>query len=196
MGRKPIYKYRKTLTAKMEMWLIDLLPQIQKEDLSSLTIDRIAAITNKSKSTIYEYFSSKDDIIILSISKRIELLDKLPDINKDKPLLDIYFEVINWLIKNLQDISFIFLTQIKTHFPSCWEIIDQFMFKLLSFLKEIYTKGINKNLFTNIPIDLLLALDKFFISEYIANSRKETTLDKLIQAYVNLRLNGLLIKQT
>ena len=63
MGRKSVSRKRKAITPKVKQWLSELLIRIQFEDLKQLTMDDIARLAGTSKSTIYEYFNSKEEII-------------------------------------------------------------------------------------------------------------------------------------
>tara|TARA_B100000795_G_scaffold4331_1_gene3014 strand:+ start:27210 stop:27401 length:192 start_codon:yes stop_codon:yes gene_type:complete len=55
MGRKSLNKNRKPITKKIENWLHELLLELQNKDLNKLTIDDLAKLAKKSKSTIYIY---------------------------------------------------------------------------------------------------------------------------------------------
>ena len=61
MGRKTLVKDIKPLSAKAENWLRELFPKLLDKTLHKLTLDELAHLTNKSKSTLYSYFATKEE---------------------------------------------------------------------------------------------------------------------------------------
>jgi len=88
MGRKSTNKDRKELSPKMEKWVDSLISKLQGEDISKLTLDDIATKSNISKSTIYEYFATKESIIETMVKRRIEDLDQFPRHTKGANVLE------------------------------------------------------------------------------------------------------------
>lgn len=191
MGRKSIEKVRKPLSAKMEIWLDDLIPAIADKNLSQLTIDELAAHTNKSKSTIYEYFESKQEIIHAAIENRITKLDALPEVAEGESVLTTFNSLTNWLIKHLNDVSFSMLHQLKKDFEHTWELINEFMNKLLETLKNLYLEGIKHGVFRPVSVEIMIALDEFFITKWLSQTNKHQTIDQMVFDYVDIRLNGI-----
>jgi len=192
MGRKSTEKTRKPLSPKMEIWLDDLIPAIAGKNLSSLTIDDLAIITKKSKSTIYEYFKSKQEIIYAAVKRRISKLDDLPKPSETESVLFTYNALIEWLIKHLNDISFSFLNQLEQNFEHSWKLINEFMNRLLKTLKNLYKQGIQQGVFRAISVEILIDLDEFFITKWLSREDKDQTIDKMILDYVDIRLNGII----
>ena len=191
MGRKSTEKTRKPLSPKMEIWLDDLIPAIAGKNLSSLTIDDLAIITKKSKSTIYEYFKSKQEIIYAAVKRRISKLADLPKPSETESVLFTYNTLIEWLIKHLDDISFSFLNQLEQNFEHSWKLINEFMNRLLKTLKNLYKQGIQQGVFREISVEILIDLDEFFITKWLSREDKNQTIDKMILDYVDIRLNGI-----
>lgn len=192
MGRKSIDRSRKKLSNKMEQWVDSILATLQHENLSELTVDDIAKLTSKSKSTIYEYFDSKESIILTAVERRLEQLEAIPQVEDHQSILDSYLALVNWLANNLQDISFNLLFQLKSDFPASWDSVESFQSDLLHTLQKHYEAGIEAGLFRNMPVDLLVEMDRHFIMTWLSASTKEQTIDQLIHSYVDLRLNGIL----
>ncbi|MEL6253373.1 MAG: TetR family transcriptional regulator, partial [Bacteroidota bacterium] len=67
MGRKSTDKKRKKLSPKMLIWLKELLPLVQEMNLKEMSMDELAKVGKKSKSTLYEYFVSKEEIIAAAV---------------------------------------------------------------------------------------------------------------------------------
>ena len=63
MGRKAINKKRKPLNTKQQKWLGEVLPYFYKNGMRKPTMDDIAEQLNLTKATIYNYYSSKEDLI-------------------------------------------------------------------------------------------------------------------------------------
>lgn len=195
MGRKSTVKNRKQLSKKMISWLEQLLPSIQDESLDSITINDISKKTAISKSTLYEYFESKEEIITKAIEIRLNKVDlSAITIDSNQSILLQYTKLIERLTSRLNDISFHFIFQVKDQFNEAWQVISLFMDKLIDLLKELYTVGIKQNIFRPVSIDLLLKLDQYFITEWLSSSKQNKTIDQLILDYVDLRLNGIVIK--
>ena len=191
MGRKSIDKTRKPLSKKMKSWLDELIPAIAGQDLSKLTIDDIAKLTKKSKSTIYEYFESKQDIIYSAVKHRIEKLDDLPIPSEDESVLVTYNSLITWLIQHLDDVSFSFLNQLESNFEHSWELINEFMRRLLDTLRRLYESGIKQGVFRSVSMEILMDLDEFFITKWLSREDIDQTIDTLVADYVDIRLNGI-----
>lgn len=177
----------------MEEWLDQLIPSLADKDLSNLNIDDIAKITKKSKSTIYEYFESKESIIYTAVSRKIKKLDGLPKSSHSSSPITLFEALINWLIKHLNDVSFSFLYQLENDYIEAWALVKEFMSKLLQMLKKLYLDGIKKGEFRHVSVDLLLVIDQYFITKWLSlQANKLETVDKLIVDYVDIRLNGIL----
>ena len=191
MGRKSVDRTRKPLSKKMGFWVDSLIPAIAGKNLTDLTIDEIAALTKKSKSTIYEYFESKEDIIFTAVERRISKLDDLPVTPENTSVLIAYNQLIEWLINHLSDVSFSFLNQLETHFAESWAIVQEFMSELLNTLQTLYEQGIQQGVFRSVSVEILIAMDEFFIKQWLSKNDKNDTIDKMIFDYVDIRLNGI-----
>ena len=176
----------------MDSWLDQLIPALADQNLSQLTIDDIAALTKKSKSTIYEYFEAKNDIIYAAVQRRVSKIDHLPNAAEGESVFAAYHSLIDWLVTHVDDISFSFLNQLENNFNDSWELIVGFMQKLLNTLKALYARGIEENVFRPVSLEILMAMDEFFILKSLSQSDKSQTIDHLVVAYVDIRLNGIL----
>ncbi len=198
MGRKSIARKRKPITPKVQTWLKALLVRIQYEDLEQLKIDDIAKLAGTSKSTIYEYFGSKEEILEACCATRINQLttDVLQLSQKDLDTTDLYTSLVEAFAEGVSDISFSFLQHIKLHYPQAWTLIDQFTDLYVDLLKNLYQKGIEEGLYNAVSIDLLGHIDKLFIIQVVTNpsifSDEQYHISELIRDYLNLRLVGLL----
>lgn len=197
MGRKSLSKERKQLTKKVSQWLAELLVQLQDEDIQNLTIDDIAKLAGKSKSTIYEYFVSKEEILLAACQTRIDLLskhifDSLPE--SDDPQIA-YHYLMEEFSNGISDISISFLQEVKQYYPGVWEVIDDFTNLFIDLLQGLYKKGIEGGYFNPISIELMTNIDKYFVTEVVTNrsmfSDSKYTLSDVVRDYLKLRLGGL-----
>tara|TARA_B100000795_G_scaffold263054_1_gene241687 strand:- start:15820 stop:16428 length:609 start_codon:yes stop_codon:yes gene_type:complete len=200
MGRKSHVKPRKPITKKVNLWLEELLIQLQYKDLEKLTIDDLAELAEKSKSTIYQYFKSKEDVLLAVCQTRVDSLTEviLETLQQKPTTIQLYKRLLEILANGTAGISISFLQTIKKNYPKVWLVIEKFTDNFIEILKEQYKIGITEGVFNAISIDLMTHLDRIFIMEVVTNPKlfndKEFTITNLISDYLNLRLVGLLKK--
>jgi len=198
MGRKSTTKSRKAKTKKVEKWTKAILPKLKHTDLGELTMDDLAILMKKSKSTIYEYFKTKEEVFEYITQIRIDYLyDYKSEITSEIIQLDYQYEVLTTILsKGAQDISAFYLKQLQLHYPTAWKIIDDFLLDLLEDLKRFYKNGIESKLFKPISIDLMIKLDQYFILQLITDdtffSNSKETLETIIKDYMLLKFEGLM----
>lgn len=198
MGRKSLVKDRKNKDKKVEQWTLAILPKLKHEDLGDLTMDDLAVLMNKSKSTIYQYFTTKEEIFEYITQVRIDYLYAYKDeITGEISQLDYHYETLaRILTEGAKDISSFYLKQLQEHYPTAWKIIEDFLFGLLEDLKQFYIYGIEHKLLKPVSIELLTKLDQYFIMQLITddkffNQTKET-LESIIKDYMFLKFEGLM----
>lgn len=198
MGRKSLTRKRKAVTHRTNKWLSKLLLGLQHEDLEALTIDDIARISGKSKSTIYEYFATKEDILFAACNTRTESLQAaIAQIGEQQlNTVGLYTQLIEIFAQGTADISIAFLQSIRQHYPEAWSVIDAFTTNFVELLKVLYEQGIATGIYNPVSVELLAHLDKLFITQVVTNptifSDEKFTLSSLVRDYLNLRLTGLL----
>lgn len=198
MGRKSSGKRRKEISSKMQLWLKDLLPLIQEVDLKEMSMDELAELGGKSKSTLYEYFESKEEILMMAIRGLVFQLGQY-DISRSNEatlIVEDYQKMIEWIATHVQDISFGFITQLRRAFPTIWEQVEVFLQVVLDDIRGLYERGIKAGVFKEVSIDLLIGLDRFFVMEWITQNENRDSqagsLDQLIRDYVDIRMQGIL----
>lgn len=198
MGRKSVARKRKAVTERTNKWLGELLENLQHEHLETLTINDIADIAGKSKSTIYEYFESKEDILLAACQTRtVQLSSAIQQTsNQQLPTLELYPKLMDIFAQGTANISIAFLQSVKEHYPSAWSVIDDFINDYVALLQIHYQQGIDEGLYNPVSVELLAHLDKLFVVQVVTNpnifSDEKYTLSNLIKDYLNLRLTGLL----
>jgi len=193
MGRKSLDKQRIENDAKTDLWLENLLPLLQDRNLAKLNMDQIAKLIGKSKSTIYQYFSTKDEIFDRLVDIKLQQMqDSISGNHDNKSILELYEHFVICICKGLDGITIQFIDQMKTVFPAVWVKVEDFMSQVLSFLEMLYLKGCKEGIFKNYPLSILLGMDEFFMYQYITRpDRPISDVDELVKHYMALRLEGL-----
>ncbi|MDW3648351.1 MAG: TetR/AcrR family transcriptional regulator [Bacteroidia bacterium] len=197
MGRKSTDKERKKLSPKMQAWLKDLLPLIQEKNLKEMSMDELAKIGKKSKSTLYEYFVSKEEI--LSAAVRLLILNlggyQLSRKKEAEHIVKDLYTLIEWIAGGVKHISFSLIGQIKADFPEIWEEVDMYLKGVLKELESLYVQGMEVGAFRKMPVNLLLSLDQYFVMEWISQQdNSQLSLEQMIHDYVDIRMKGILIE--
>jgi AcrR family transcriptional regulator len=200
MGRKSLSRKRKEITPKVNSWLGELLLQLQYEDLDKLPMDDIARLVGKSKSTIYEYFESKEDIFLAACQTRLRFLVEsgLNGVQQGCSTVERYERLVEVFAEGTAGISIHFLQSIKQQYPKAWEAIEGFTNSYIDLLKEQYRQGMAEGIYNPISIELLGFLDRLFVTQVVTNpdffSDEQYTISNLVRDYLKLRLHGLLKK--
>lgn len=200
MGRTSSLKKRKKRTEKVAVWTQPLLQKIKYADLNKVTMTDLAKLMGKSKSTVYEYFTTKQELFEYITIHRIR---QLSSYQIEIEIATVDFEVyianfINILTEGTRDISAHYLSQLKTHFKASWNLVMDFLKRILKDLQILYTRGIEQGIFHNISTELITKLDEYFIIQLITDYRfveqSGQSLQKLIKDYLFLKFEGLKIR--
>ncbi len=199
MGRKSIERARKPLNDKARSWVRQLVPLLQDQKLDKLTLDELAVLMGKSKSTIYSYFSTKEEIYQTTV--QLVLNDLAESISeeeiKEQNMAVVLRSMLLTIAKGIEGISINFLEQLQKHFPEIWATIEDFTDNLLATFESIYEKGMEEGSFRSFNLPLLLALDRHFVMSIMTDSKNFSDqgmgLDDLVVEYLELRLNALRI---
>lgn len=197
MGRKSIDRERKPLTKKAKRWVRELTPLLQNKDLDKLTLDQLAELAGKSKSTIYTYFSTKEEIFLTVTQFVLEDLQFAisSEATSGNDMEQALSKILLNISKGIEGISIGYLEQLQKHFPGIWAVIEQFTTKVLTNLAKIYEKGMMQGTFKPFSVSLLTALDRHFVMNIMTDasnfSQQGLTLKDLVQEYLELRLSAL-----
>ena len=197
MGRKAIVRERKPLNDKARNWVRNVVPLLQDQALDKLTLDQLAELMGKSKSTIYSYFSTKEEIYQTAVQLVLDsLVDTIsPEAIEGENMEAVLEQMLMTISEGIEGISIHFLEQIQKHFPDVWLIIEGFTDLLIANFKEIYSRGMRAGTFRPYNLELLLALDKHFVMSIMTDTSKfeeqGLTLNLLVKDYIELRLFAL-----
>lgn len=197
MGRKPLQRLRKSDPKKTKIWLEQLLPQLQTLDLEALTMDDLARLIGKSKSTLYEYFPTKEILLLESVRIRLDALAELRSMIDftEGDIKTLYINYITVISNVVADVSISFLEVIEKGFPIIWAEILSTLQGIIDDLTQLYSIGIQRKEFKKVSVQWLIEIDRFFVTKLINNtklwSNQPIGLDQLIQEYLLIRLDGL-----
>lgn len=197
MGRKPLDKHRNSNDEKKKRWIKKSIQLFQLSGLNKVTMDEFAKRLEVSKATIYNHFKSRDEIIEMAVSYKIDEINKFKDffVDKDLDFLEKYYKGIKYYTEQLSDVSHILLKDIKNLYPEMWQDVQVFQGKSSKVLYEYYTKGKQLGYFKDINIDMLVISDKWFFETVLhTNFLLEKNLDAetAFDEYFKMKFKGLL----
>ncbi|WP_299835353.1 TetR/AcrR family transcriptional regulator [uncultured Tenacibaculum sp.] len=197
MGRKALDRERKQLSKKAEAWVKELFYKVQYEKLDKLTLDELAALVQKSKSTIYTYFKTKEEIYATMVGMVLQNLEEVvfDELEDGADVINIYETILLKISDSIEGISIHFLDEIQTNFPQIWNEIKQVTDHVLSTFSLIYKRGMKTGVFADFNINLLLAMDNAFIMNIMTDhdsfKDEDLSLKDVVNQYLKLRINAL-----
>lgn len=198
MGRKSSNKARKDNPKRRREWIIELYPYFRDNGLKDLRMDKVAELLGKSKSTVYEYFNSKEEIVAETIVYKLETLIGYEQIlmNKEESLKNRYLLLMEFMIPVLTDISSLLMNDIKEYYPTLWENVNAFYNRAAEALESYYAEGIEKKAFRNIHPAILAHADRFFFQELVDPKflqEKGISANDAFKEYFELKFKGLML---
>jgi AcrR family transcriptional regulator len=200
MGRKSIEKERKVLRKKQQKWLAKSLPFFYKNGITNPTMNEIADYLGLSKATIYNYYESKDELVYDSLWTKLKEMDKFKDLLFDERLdyIERYFEGVKFATRSLMGMTEIYLNDLKTHYPKCWESVELYKEKSVENLKLYYQNGIDRGIFRKFNIDVMASYDLAFFDMMINPEfliKNNIRIQTAFYEYFNMKFNGILVER-
>ena len=197
MGRKAINKERKPLNTKQQKWLGEVMPYFYKNGVRKPTMDDIAEHLHLSKATIYNYYSSKEDLIHDALWFKLVELQKFRDLLFDDSVefKERYYKGAQFFTKSLKGMSALYLEDLKNYFPKTWADIDLFREKSVENIKTYYQAGINKEIFRNFNVHMMAEADLFFFDMMIDAKflrKNNITVEVAFDQYFKMKFDGVL----
>jgi AcrR family transcriptional regulator len=125
------------------------------------TMDEVASELKMSKKTIYKFFPSKDELIH-SIAKHFmnKMKNKiLPALNTEKNAIEKLEALMQILAKASEKISTARMEEMKRHFPSLWNEIDNFRTEMMfGNITKIIEQGKAEGLFIDYPTSIIMTI--------------------------------------
>lgn len=166
MGRNSIKKARNSNVKKRELYIVSLTETFKKHGLKKYTMDSIAAELNVTKATLYHYFSSKDEMVEISLMRLLGQLGGFEAIAKNNELdFEVRFYKMLELFSNVfADISNIYLADLQTEYPLMWQQVQLFTEYVTSVLTNFYNEGKKVGVFKEINTAILVISDRMFLN--------------------------------
>lgn len=198
MGRKSSEKPRKQDRTKTARWLPLLFKALQKRGLEGLTMDEVAGLLGKSKTTLYAYYRTKEALLADMLAwKLAEVAASLPRLEDPALPFDVrYKTAMGEAVAALADVDAGFLGELERLHPTLWVSVEQLMEQAVAALADFYAAGIKAGAFNDLSPALLSESDRYFFRlmtrpEWLHT--KGLTVQQAFAGYLRMKFEGLLI---
>ncbi|MFO7526034.1 MAG: TetR/AcrR family transcriptional regulator [Ignavibacteriaceae bacterium] len=123
------------------------------------TMDEIASELRMSKKTIYKFFPSKDELVHTIVKYFMHRMKSkiVPALQSDKNAIEKLGDLINILAKASEKISAARLDELKRHYPSLWNEIDNFRTEMMfGNITKVIDQGKKEGLFLDYPTSIIM----------------------------------------
>ena len=123
------------------------------------TMDEIASELRMSKKTIYKFFPSKNDLVHAIAKFFMNRMKNtiLPALNSDKNAIEKLGDLIKILAKASEKISAVRMEELKRHYPSLWNEIDNFRTEMMfGNITRVIDQGKKEGLFADYPTNIIM----------------------------------------
>lgn len=196
MGRKSGKKEVYDNPELKNEWALSLMPHFQEKGIKGFGMDKVAAVLEKSKATVYKYFRTREEILEIIIQHKIQRISSFEKKISDSSLSyeDRYFTAVSILSESIGDISTKFLMDLKKYHPDLWLNIEVFRDYAIGVLCEFYREGIKEKKIREVDLSILKLADELFFSallnpEFLAESK--LSLQKAFEEYFELKWRGM-----
>lgn len=200
MGRKSIEKPRNSNAEKRTKWIRQLFPFFKSRGLAGFNMDDVSDFLMISKATIYNHYSSKDEIIDFYLSEKCRDFDKFNELisNQTYSIPDRYQKSLYHLLKHMCDLNPVVREDLKSYYPEKWDAFMVLLDDHLNRLKKLYQTGIDQGIFNPVNPKLLSVCDRnmlLFLSDSENLSKCGLTMRSAFDEFMYMRRSGL-INQT
>lgn len=197
MGRNSIKKPRLKNPKKKQEIIEGLIEFFKKQSLATSNMDEIAEGLNKSKATLYKYYSSKEKMVADLVSYKVAEISKFALIlnNKEIPFTQRYEKSFILLQEHISDISNDFLEDLKTVFPTIYKYIEQLINTAVQLLTQYYEEGMQKGFFNKLNARMLSLNDLILFRSFSDPQflkENNLTIQQAFQDYYEIRCKGLM----
>jgi AcrR family transcriptional regulator len=130
-----------------------------KEGFYKTTMDDVASELGVSKKTIYKFFPSKEELVKAIVHHFMNRMKSkiVPALNTDKNAIEKLDELIRILATALEKISPKRLDELRKHFSSLWNEIDNFRTKMMfENITKVIEQGKEEGLFVDYPTTIIM----------------------------------------
>lgn len=197
MGRKPVNKHRTRDPRKRQKYLNQLRPLFFEHGLTALSVDDLSERLGVSKGTLYNSFSSKEEIVAVlmeQVLREIGGFEAIVD-DRSKPFMDRYLESIELLTRSLAGMSNRFLSDLKDQYPALWEQVRRFREYATQVLVRFYEEGKATGVIGDVSTRMLVLSDRLFfdaLTEPAVLEANGLSLQEAFSEYFRLKVTGML----
>lgn len=197
MGRKSVNKPRTRDPRKRQKYLNQLRPIFFEFGLSALSVDDLSERLGVSKGTLYNSFSSKEEIVAVLMEQVLSEIGGFEAIVDDhsRPFMDRYLESIELLTRSLAGMSNRFLSDLKNQYPNLWEQVRLFREYASQVLARFYEEGKETGVIGDVSTRMLVLSDRLFfdaLTEPTVLEANGLSLQEAFSEYFRLKVSGML----
>lgn len=197
MGRKSLNKTRSSDLEKRKKWINNAMPYFQEYGIREINMEKMAEYLGVSKGTIYNHFSSKDEIVEFAVRLKMDSIKDFHKILFDYQLgfVERYYKAIQYYTQQLYDISLLIIDDLKELYPDVWALVSNFQDAAMKGLVRYYEEGMASGNFVKVNPKLLAREDRMFF-ELLFNQRflikNNLTIGKAFNDHFKIKFNGLI----
>ena len=197
MGRKSLNKTRSSDLEKRKKWINNAMPYFQEYGIREINMEKMAEYLGISKGTIYNHFSSKDEIVEFAVRLKIDSIKDFHKILFDYQLgfVERYYKSIQYYTQQLYDISLLIIDDLKELYPEVWALISNFQDAAMKGLIRYYEEGMASGNFIKVNPKLLAREDRLFFELLFNQSfliKNNLTLREAFNDHFKVKFNGLI----
>ncbi len=172
MGRKPIKKYRYKDPEIRRKHTVRFMVYFQNNGIENFSMSKMAADLKMSKTTIYNHFTTKEEIIEAAVDYKLDIIKEYQSVleNITLPYVERYRKSMLFFCVQTFDVSGKLLLQIQNNYPHIFKKVQKFEKKVFLNLKSYYEVGKDIGVFKEDLNPILLAMDDQQFFEMLGNS--------------------------
>lgn len=197
MGRNSVKKERNSNIKKRDLYIQKLIETFKQHGLKKYTMDSIARELDVTKATLYHYFSSKDEMVEISLVKVLGHLSAFENIAKNNSLdFEVrFYKILELFSTVFADISNLYLADLQDEYPLLWQQVQLFTDYVTQVLTNFYNDGKNAGVFKDVNTAILVISDKMFlnvISDIDFMQKNNLTIRTAFDEYFRMKCFGFL----
>jgi len=181
MGRKTVDKKRYVDPQVKEKYVVKLMVYFQNNGLDNFSMSKLAKELDISKTTLYNHFESKEEMIEEAIKHKLKIIEEYQSVleNITLPYTERYRKSMLFFCVQTFDISSLILNQLEEDYPKVWRRVQVFIRNVMLDLISYYEIGIEIGIFNEWANPLLLSMNDQQFFDFLAN--KNTLKDNNIE---------------
>lgn len=170
MGRRALPKERTLDPELRERWLESLVPWFLENGFSGAKMEDITKFLGISKATLYEHYSSRDELFELVVERVLSDIGKNRDvlIKEELSYKERYVLLCGIILNEVTGISSAFLEDLKYNFPDLWQMVLDFYQSWENDLNEFFKAGTEAGAFVEIHPAILTRMIMTLLRDLIS----------------------------